>query len=161
MRHAPKSVLNSGESTSGGSNDPRPLRVILDTNVLLSALIRRDSIPASLLQAWHQNRYDLLTHTLQLQELRTVTRRDHIRRLVRPAQAGRLVNQLRTAAVMVDRLPRVQRSEDPADDFLLAVCEAGAADYLVTGDRGGLLVLERHGATQIVTARTLRGRLGQ
>jgi uncharacterized protein len=161
MRHAPRWVLNSGESTDGGSSDPRPLRVILDTNVLLSALIRRDSIPASLLQAWHQNRYDLLTHALQLQELRAVTRREHIRNLVRPAQAGRLVNQLRATAMMVDRLPRVQRSEDPADDFLLALCEAGAADYLVTGDRGGLLILVRHSATQIVAARTLLERLGQ
>jgi hypothetical protein len=46
MRHAPKYVLNSGESIIGGSNDPRPLRAILDTNLQLSALIRRDGIPA-------------------------------------------------------------------------------------------------------------------
>ena len=70
-----------GRSKGGGLSDPRPLRVILDTNILLSALIRRDSIPASLMRAWHQNRYALLTHSLQLQELRAVTRRTHIRRL--------------------------------------------------------------------------------
>jgi hypothetical protein len=135
------------------------LRVILDTNILLSALIRRDSIPASVLEAWHLNRYDLLTHALQLDEIRAVTRRKQMRRLIRPAQAGRLINQLRKTAVVVDRLPRVQRSNDPADDFLLALCEAGAADYLVTGDLSGLLVLARHGATQIVTARVFLERL--
>ena len=42
---------------------------------------------------------------------------------------------------------------DSADDFLLALSEAGKADYLVTGDKSGLLVLDRHKATRIVSAR--------
>jgi predicted nucleic acid-binding protein len=47
----------------------------------------------------------------------------------------------------------VQRSPDPTDDFLLAMSEAGKADYLVTGDKSGLLKLGRHQNTRIVTAR--------
>ena len=39
----------------------------------------------------------------------------------------------------IDPLPRVERSPDPTDDFLLALSEAGKADYLVTGDKSGLL----------------------
>jgi uncharacterized protein len=50
-------------------------------------------------------------------------------------------------------LPRVERSPDPTDDFLLALSEAGNADYLVTGDKGGLLALDRHKATRIISAR--------
>jgi predicted nucleic acid-binding protein len=50
-------------------------------------------------------------------------------------------------------LPRVERSPDPTDDFLLALSEAGKADYLVTGDKSGLLSLTRHRATRIVSAR--------
>jgi len=42
---------------------------------------------------------------------------------------------------------------DPTDNFLLALCEAGNADYLVTGDKSGLLALDRHKATRIVSAR--------
>ncbi|HME11001.1 MAG TPA: hypothetical protein VKG25_28360 [Bryobacteraceae bacterium] len=49
-------------------------------------------------------------------------------------------------------LPRVKRSPDPTGDFLLALSEAGKADYLVTGDQSGLLVLHRHKATRIVSA---------
>jgi predicted nucleic acid-binding protein len=41
----------------------------------------------------------------------------------------------------VGRLPRVERSPHPIDDFLLALSEAGKADYLVTGDKSGLLSL--------------------
>jgi len=50
-------------------------------------------------------------------------------------------------------LPRMERSPDPTDDFLLALSEAGKADYLVTGNKGGLLALARHRATRIISAR--------
>jgi uncharacterized protein len=50
-------------------------------------------------------------------------------------------------------LPRVQRSPDPTDDFLLALSEAGKADYLVTGDKSGLVALARHQNTRIISAR--------
>jgi hypothetical protein len=38
---------------------------------------------------------------------------------------------------------------------LLALAEAGRADYLVTGDKSGLLVLTRHKSARIITARDL------
>ena len=129
------------------------MRVILDTNVLVSALIRRDGPPGEILEYWFEDRFTLLTHKLLLEELRAVTRRDHIRALVRPSEAGRLVNQIRAASQLVTKLPAVRRSADPADDFLLALCEAGGADYLVSGDKSGLLDLGRHEATSILTAR--------
>jgi uncharacterized protein len=53
-------------------------------------------------------------------------------------------------------LPTIRRSEDPADDFLLAMCEAGQADYLVTGDKSDLLALRPHDRTAILTARAFR-----
>jgi predicted nucleic acid-binding protein len=59
-------------------------------------------------------------------------------------------------AETVGPLPRIKRSPDPTDDFPLALSEAGRADYLVTGDRSGLLALARHQATRIVSARDLR-----
>ena len=46
----------------------------------------------------------------------------------------------------------MERFPDPNDDFLLALSEAGKANYLVTGDKSGLLSLDRHKATQIVSA---------
>ena len=135
------------------------MRVILDTNVLLSALIRRDSVPGRVLEAWFDDRFVLITHELQLEELRVVTRRQQIRALIRPSEAGRLVNQLRANAELVTRLPRTRRSNDPADDFLLALSEAGCADHLVTGDKVGLLRLGNHNDTLILTARAFLDRL--
>ncbi len=136
------------------------MRVILDTNILLSGLIAPSGVPGRLIDAWLDRRFTLVSHPLQLDEFRAVSRRDKIRALVRPSEAGRLVNQIAALAEMPERLPPVERSRDPRDDFLLALCEAGAADRLVTGDKNDLLVLQRHGAATIVTAAAFATELG-
>ena len=136
------------------------MRVILDTNILLSGLIAPAGVPGRLIDAWLDRRFTLVTHPLQLDEFRAVSRRDKIRALVRSSEAGRLVNQIAALAEMPERLPPVERSRDPRDDFLLALCEAGAADRLVTGDKNDLLVLQRHGAATIVTAAAFATELG-
>ena len=129
------------------------MRVVLDTNVLLSALLVRQSKAAQLVTAWRRGAFELMTCELQLQEIRAVTRRDHIRALIRPAMAGELVNQLRTMAKWIDNLPPVNRSPDPFDNFLLAMAQAGNADVLVSGDKRGVLALQSHGACQIISLR--------
>jgi uncharacterized protein len=63
-----------------------------------------------------------------------------------------LVNQLKHLAEIIGALPHVERSSDPTDDFLLALSEAAQADYLVTGDKSGLLPLVRHKTTRILSA---------
>ena len=63
-------------------------------------------------------------------------------------------------AVLVTDLPGVDTSRDPADNFLLAVTQAGEADCLVTGEKHDLLSLGTFGRTRIITARQLLARLG-
>lgn len=133
------------------------MRVILDTNVLLSGLLSPGGVPARLVEAWLDHRFLLISHAIQLDELREVTRRDRIRARLKPAEAGRLINQIKALAEMADRLPPVERSRDPRDDFLLALSEAAKADVLVTGDKDDLLVLDRHATTTSMTASTLAG----
>ena len=129
------------------------MRVVLDTNILVSALLSPTGTPATIYSAWEDGKFTLLTCTEQLDELRAVFDKPKIAELIKPNRAGRLVNQLRRLAEAIDPLPRVERSPDPADDFLLAMCEAGRADYLVTGDKSGLLALARHEATPIITVK--------
>jgi putative PIN family toxin of toxin-antitoxin system len=136
------------------------MRVVLDTNILLSALINRHGIPAQLIVAWRERRYDLLTSTEQLLELGGVARRPVLRARIIPSTVGRLIRDLRKLAEVLTRLPDVDRSADPADNFLLAMAEAGAADYLVSGDRRGVLDLGTHGVTQIIKAREFLTVLG-
>ena len=128
------------------------MRVILDTNILISALMTRGTPPDQLYEAWRDGRYTLLTSAYQLEEVRRVTRRNGVRFRIHPAEAGRMVNDLKTLARLVHPLPNVDVSPDPFDNYLLALAEAGQADLLVTGDKRDLLSLKQHKATHIVTA---------
>ena len=74
------------------------MRVVLDTNVLISALLVELSPPAQLITHWRQGRFTLLTAALQLDELIRVTRYPKIRTRLKPALAGRLINDLREVA---------------------------------------------------------------
>jgi len=136
------------------------MRVVLDTSILLSALINRHGTPAQLITGWRERRYDLVTSTEQLIELGDVARRPVLRARIVPSTVGRLIRDVRKLADVLTRLPAVERSTDPADNFLLAMAEAGNANYLVSGDRRGVLALGTHGITQIVRARDFLDVLG-
>ena len=129
------------------------MRVVLDTSILVSALLLQQGHPAAIYRAWQEGNFTLLTCAEQLDELRATLRKPVIAERIKPYKAGRLVNELKELAEDVGALPRGQRSPDPTDDFLLAMSEAGNADYLVKGDKSGLLALARHQNTRIVSAR--------
>ena len=129
------------------------MRLVVDTNVLVSALLSGTSLPARLITLWREDGFDLLTSAEQLDELMRVTRYPKIRTRLAPALAGRLVNDLRAVALLVTNLPAVAVCPDPHDDYLLATAQAGSADYLVTGDKRDLLALGLHEGTRIVTVR--------
>ena len=129
------------------------MRVVIDINILVSALISPAGQPAAIVDAWLDGKFTLLTCATHVDELRATLHKPRIVELIKPHKAGRLVNQVRKLAEDVDPLPRVERSPDPDDDYLLALSEAGKADYLVTGDKNGLLDLDPHKATRIISAR--------
>lgn len=129
------------------------MRVVLDTNIIVSALLAPAGKPAAIIRIWLDGKFTLLTCAVHLDELRSTLQKPRVSERIKPHNAGRLVNQVRRLAEDVDPLPRVERSPDPTDDFLLAMSEGGKANYLVTGDKSGLLALGRHKATRIVSAR--------
>lgn len=129
------------------------MRVVLDTNIIVSALLAPRGQPAAIISIWLEGKFTLLTCAAHVDELRSTLEKPRVAARIKPHQAGRLVNQIKRFAEDVGALPSVKRSPDPTDDFLLALSEAGNADYLVTGDQSGLLALARHKATRIVSAR--------
>ncbi len=133
------------------------MKVILDTNVLLSAFFKTDSPPYKLVQAWIEDRFLLVTSNDQIEELTRVCRYPRVRALILPTEVGWLVNRLRDRTMLLKKYPAVEISSDPADNFLFSMAEAISADYLVTGDRSGVLVFNPHKTTQIVTARQMVG----
>jgi len=126
--------------------------VVLDTNVLLSALRTRTTPPAMILDAWRAGRFLLATSGEQIAELKRAAGYGKLRAILPRAAVGRVVNQLRAADVVLERVRRAGQSPDPGDDFLLAISVAAEADFLVTGDKA-LLALRSVAATRIVTPR--------
>ena len=127
----------------------------IDTNVLVAALMASDGPPHQLFEAFLNDRFTLITSDTQIEEFWRVTRYPAIRSRIHPAQAGRLLNVVRSLSVLLEKLPPASVSRDLHDDYLFAMAQAGEADYLVTGDKAGVLALRRHGKTQIVTARKM------
>ena len=135
------------------------MRLVLDTNIFVSALLLPHSVPAELVKLWLAGRFSVITAQDQVDEIARVTRYPKIRERLRPAIAGRLVNQLRSRSTVLAELAVVEVSPDPFDNYLLAMAEAGRADLLVTGDKRDLLALKRHGGADIVSVRTALARL--
>jgi putative PIN family toxin of toxin-antitoxin system len=136
------------------------MRVILDTNVLVSALISPHGAADQLYQAWRTGRFSLITSEAQLDEFRRVSRDKRIRPLLESAEAGTVVNELRGLAVLLTNLPQVEVSADPFDNFLFAMARLGRADYIVSGDHSGVLAMAQFEATRIVTTRQMLRELG-
>lgn len=129
------------------------MRLVVDTNILISALLSETSLPAHLIVLWREGQFELVTSDEQLEELLRVTRYPKIRERLAPALAGRLINEVRDAAFVARDLPDIAVSLDPFDNHLLAAASVSSADFLVTGDKRDLLALERYDGTRIVTVR--------
>lgn len=137
------------------------MRIVLDTNILCSALLTPRGPAHQLYAAWRERTFDLVTSEEQLDEFRRVTRYPKLRRFIDPSAAGTMHNELRRLAILLSTLPAVESSSDPADDFLLAMVKAGQADFLVTGDKHGLLSIATLEGARIVTARQMLFILGE
>jgi len=127
------------------------MRLILDTNILLSALLSPHGAPAKLLEAWERGTYTLVACSKLITELREVTARPFFRARLRESTFELLAAGLRDFSRFCRDLPAHVMAPDPKDSYPLALAEAGAADFLVTGDKE-LLALRQHKSTRIVTA---------
>ena len=126
--------------------------VVLDPNVLLSALHSDGGPPAEILDRWQQGRFRLATSSEQIEEFKRAAGYAKLRTVLPRRAVGRVVNQLRNADVLLERLRRVGDSPDPGDDYLLAMAVTAGAEYLVTGDKA-ILRLKRIAETPIVPPR--------
>ncbi|HEX4577523.1 MAG TPA: putative toxin-antitoxin system toxin component, PIN family [Edaphobacter sp.] len=126
--------------------------VVLDSNVLLSALISPYGAPHRIYKAWREPSFKLATCREQIEELRRASRYPKFREILQPHQVGLMLNNLRDGEVF-DRVPAKHKAKDSHDSYLLDLAEFASANYLVTGDkRAGMLELKRVGTARIVTA---------
>ena len=128
------------------------MRIVLDTNILVSALISRAGPPGQVLAEVKRGRLTLITSVAQIAELRRVLDRPHLRRVIAPDAAQDLMGNIEAVGEVVGDLPEVTGSPDPDDNLILATAIAGRADLIVSGDKIDMLALGRIEGIPIVTA---------
>lgn len=111
-------------------------RAVLDTNVLVSALISPGGPSAALLLELRAGAFELIVSPMLLGELREVLGRQKFRRYVTEAEVVAYVDLIGHAATILDDpAPTAQPlSPDPDDEYLVDLARAAAADVLVSGD---------------------------
>ena len=143
---------------------PRPIdspaRVVLDTSVVVSAVVFEAGRLAWLRSAWRQERIRPLVSKPTVTELLRVLA--YPKFCLSPAEQGILQGDYLpfcepvTVTVPAKRIPRCR---DPFDRPFLSLALVGMADYLVSGD-DDLLILAPRFPVPIVKPAELRTRLG-
>ncbi len=134
------------------------MRVVLDTNVLVSSL----NFPGNerlVLDLARRGRFELHLSPFILEEVAGVLARKFGWSEERSSQALRV---LRDAATVIEprRLPSVIE-DNQADNRILECAVAASADYLVTGDRRHLLPIEEYQGARILNAPRFLSVLGE
>ena len=131
------------------------LKAVVDTNVLVSGTILSHGNPYEILEAWRRSQFILVLSPDIIAEVQAMLRRPKIFKKYGLTESllARLISALNLEALIIrpgpiNPLPDIE----PADLKFLACADAGAADYLVTGDRA-LQNLKTYKATRIVSPR--------
>jgi uncharacterized protein len=129
-----------------------PSRVVLDTNVVLSALLFGGSAAARVRADWRSGRFVPLASTATARELVRVLAYPKFR-LAAEEQAELLADVMPWMHVVriPDPPPTVPRCRDPFDVPLLQLAVAGKAQALVSGDRDLLALAGAPGLCPILS----------
>ena len=135
------------------------IRAVLDTNVIVSSFLNPHGTPSRVREAWRTDRFELCLSNPLLIEIQDVLRRPVISRAtkVSPEEINAFVKRLKRAAYFVEEPFPIEPVilADPDDDVVLATAVAAAADFIVSGDRHLLDLLEYDRVSVISPARFL------
>jgi putative PIN family toxin of toxin-antitoxin system len=109
------------------------IRVVLDTNVVVSALLRSGGLPEAVFNLAIGGEIQACVSEPILAEYEDVLRRARL--AIHPDKVAVALARIRAAASLVQPLARVTAALDPDDNVFLECAEAARADYLVTGNR--------------------------
>lgn len=127
------------------------LRVVLDTNVLVSHFVLPDQNPTKVLRLAHARAYVLVLSDVLLEEFRGVMR-DKLE--YSPAEAALAEDSIREIAEVVAPVHAVDAiAADEADNRVLECALSGGAQIIVSGDRRHLLPLKSYRGIRILSPR--------
>src|SRR6267378_3184310 len=109
------------------------IRVVIDTNVLVSALLQPEGLPAAVLILALSGRVQPCVSEAVLAEYEDVIRRPHFKRDAEVIEGT--LKAIGKAAQRVKPTTHADACGDPDDNMFLECAEAAHADYLVTGNK--------------------------
>jgi putative PIN family toxin of toxin-antitoxin system len=134
-------------------------RVVLDTNVYVSALLAPNGSPAQILERWADGGFDVAVSALLLAELERVLRRPKFEGSIPAVQVDALLSALSEEGIAVgDPDAPLGATPDPGDDYLVALARAADADCIVSGDAH--LTQMTNPRSPVLTPREFLGSLG-
>jgi putative PIN family toxin of toxin-antitoxin system len=116
------------------------VKIVIDTTDYISALVGRTH-RAKLERILLNNDIQILADITLLEEISEVAHREKFRKYVTIEEADQFISALKRRLKPVLVTSFVEASPDPNDNFILALAKDGEADYIVTGDKRGLLDL--------------------
>lgn len=131
------------------------IRVVLDTNVFVSALINPQGAPGIIVAKWLAGEFENCLTKAMLAELDRTLGYPKVRKYVKlnESERGALLASFDILSVPVEPLALIERNVRDVNDVpILAAAVTSQSQYLVTGDED-LLVLKEHAGTLIVTPR--------
>ena len=132
------------------------MRLVLDTNVVASTILWGGT-PRVLLQAAREKRVDLFTSTAMLAELTDILARRKFAKKI--AASGLTIDQLVDGyaqfAALVHPSPVPRIAPDPDDDVVIGTALAAKAEFIVTGDKPLLKVIEHQGVKIVSVAQAI------
>lgn len=134
---------------------PKPPRLVVDTNIIVSGLITSGTPPAKILDAVHNKKVTLLISDEVVSEYLRVLEYPHIRKYkkITDETISHLTALFINETERVEILKHITKSPDPDDDKFLSLAVEGQADFIITGDKADLLSLKEISGIKIITAR--------
>jgi uncharacterized protein len=123
------------------------MRVVLDANVIVSAIISPSGSPAEILRLWEQDKFDLLISLPILFEVQRVLSYPKIKNKyhLSEEQIERVITALATAIIVEPDEDLAVIQDDESDNRYLECAIDGEASYVVTGDAHLLALQEYQG----------------
>lgn len=111
------------------------MRVVIDTNVWVSAFLSPGGFPARIISAWLDERFEVVISPPILEELDVLSRpRLRTRYGIEEKQVQRFLSIIVEGAIPVSVTGHLALCRDPRDDMLLETAEVGEAAYIVSRD---------------------------
>jgi putative PIN family toxin of toxin-antitoxin system len=114
------------------------MKAVVDTNVIVSAVLSATAAPAGVLTAWRQGRFDLAVSPPLLAEYRRALAYERVRRIhgLSDDELDGIVERFSLFAIVVEPVLEIDAvTDDPDDNRVLECAVTAAVEVIVTGDK--------------------------